>query len=101
MYIFPGVGLGVTVCKAKMITNKMLHRAALALASFVKEEDLLKGKVYPSIRQISRVSEAIALEGRFIHSPFVSDLFSFSFLTSLSPLSSVQGCDGRRLGATP
>ena len=39
MYIFPGVGLGVTVCKAKMITNKMLHRAALALASFVKEED--------------------------------------------------------------
>merc|ERR1712137_968044 len=62
MYIFPGVGLGVTVCKAKMITNKMLHRAALALASFVKEKDLQKGKVYPSIRQIRRVSEAIALE---------------------------------------
>ena len=46
-----------------MINNKILYRAALALASVVSEEDLAKGKVYPSIQQIRSVSEAIALEG--------------------------------------
>jgi malic enzyme len=45
-----------------MITNKMLHRSALALASFVRDEDLNRGLVYPSIRSIRKVSEAIALE---------------------------------------
>lgn len=48
-----------------MITNKMLYRAALALASFVSEEDLAVGKVYPCIQQIRKVSEAIALEGKY------------------------------------
>jgi len=62
MYIFPGLGLGVTTCRAKYITNKMLYRAALALASFTKSEDLAMGKVYPSIQQIRKVSEAVAFE---------------------------------------
>jgi len=62
MYIFPGIGLGATICKAKYITNKMFYRAALALASFVSEDDLKQGRVYPSIKQIRKVSEVIAVE---------------------------------------
>jgi len=62
MYIFPGIGLGATTCKAKYLTNKIFYRAALALASFVGEEDLTAGRVYPGIKQIRRVSEDIAVE---------------------------------------
>lgn len=66
--------MGVTTCEASMITNKMLYRAALALASFVSEEDLAVGKVYPCIQQIRKVSEAIALEGKYNYN---YDDFSF------------------------
>lgn len=45
----------------------MLYRAALALASFVSEEDLAVGKVYPSIQQIRKVSSAIAVEGKLYY----------------------------------
>jgi len=62
MYIFPGLGLGVTTCRATRITNKMLYKAALALASFTTSEDLKLGRVYPSIQEIRKVSEAVAFE---------------------------------------
>jgi malate dehydrogenase (oxaloacetate-decarboxylating)(NADP+) len=61
MYIFPGLGLGATVCGAKKITNRMLYVAAEALAEFVPEEDVRAGKVFPSLRRIREVSHRIAV----------------------------------------
>lgn len=59
-YIFPGIGLGVTACEARHITDEMFTAAAKALAASVTEEDLDAGRVYPSLERIRDVSVAIA-----------------------------------------
>lgn len=61
MHIFPGLGLGVTVCGAKKVTNRMLYIAAEALANFVPEEDVREGKVFPPLTRIREVSHRIAV----------------------------------------
>ena len=61
MFIFPGLGLGATICGAKRITDRMLFVAAEALANFVTEEDLAKGKVFPHISHIRNVSKSVAI----------------------------------------
>lgn len=61
MYMFPGLGLGATVCSAKKITNRMLYIAAVALAKFVSEEDVQSGKVFPPLSRIREVSHRIAV----------------------------------------
>jgi malate dehydrogenase (oxaloacetate-decarboxylating)(NADP+) len=60
MYIFPGVGLGATVCGATKISDRMLYVAACALANFVSDYDIEQGKVFPSIQKIREASHAIA-----------------------------------------
>jgi len=61
MYIFPGLGLGATVCGAPKITNRMLYTAAEALANFVPEEEVRQGKVFPSLNRIREVSHRVAV----------------------------------------
>jgi malate dehydrogenase (oxaloacetate-decarboxylating)(NADP+) len=61
MYVFPGLGLGATVCGAKKVTDRMLYIAAKALAEFVSEEDLKEGKLFPPITSIREVSHRIAV----------------------------------------
>jgi len=61
MYIFPGIGLGATVCGATKITNRMLYIAAEALAKFVPEEDVKVGKVFPPLNRIREVSHRIGV----------------------------------------
>lgn len=61
MHIFPGIGLGATVCGAQKITNRMLYIAAEALAKFVPEEDVKVGKVFPPLTRIREVSHRIAV----------------------------------------
>lgn len=58
-YIFPGVGLGVVAVKARHVTDEMFMVAARTLAGLVTEEDLAKGRVYPSLKRIREVSAAI------------------------------------------
>ncbi len=58
-YIFPGVGLGVVAVKARHVTDEMFMVAARTLASLVQEDDLAKGRVYPSLQRIREVSAAI------------------------------------------
>jgi malate dehydrogenase (oxaloacetate-decarboxylating)(NADP+) len=60
-YIFPGVGLGIVCSGARRVTDNMFIVAARTLASLLKEEELAEGRVYPSLRRIHEVSEAIAL----------------------------------------
>jgi malate dehydrogenase (oxaloacetate-decarboxylating)(NADP+) len=60
-YIFPGVGFGVVVAAARLITNEMFYAAARALANQVKEEDLKVGRLYPQLSHIREVTAHIAL----------------------------------------
>jgi malate dehydrogenase (oxaloacetate-decarboxylating)(NADP+) len=59
-YIFPGVGLGVTACRIRHVTDEMFFAAAKALAGLVAEADLAKGQLYPPLQDIRKVSLAIA-----------------------------------------
>jgi malate dehydrogenase (oxaloacetate-decarboxylating)(NADP+) len=61
MYIFPGLGLGATVCGAKKVTNRMLYIAAETLARVVDPNDLHQGRLFPPLSQIRSVSHAIAV----------------------------------------
>jgi malate dehydrogenase (oxaloacetate-decarboxylating)(NADP+) len=61
MYIFPGIGLGASVCGAKKITNRMLYIAAEALANSVPEDDVKLGKLFPPLSKIRDVSHRIAV----------------------------------------
>ena len=60
-YIFPGVGLGVVCTGARRVTDNMFIVAARTLASLLNEKELAEGRVYPSLRRIHEVSEAIAV----------------------------------------
>ena len=61
MYVFPGLGLGATLCGAKTISDKMLYVAAEALANHVSDEELAQGKVFPEINSIRDVSRRVAV----------------------------------------
>ena len=55
VYIFPGVGMGVLVSRATRVTDAMVRAAAETLARLSDRD------IYPPLREIRRVSSAIAL----------------------------------------
>jgi malate dehydrogenase (oxaloacetate-decarboxylating)(NADP+) len=59
-YIFPGVGLAVTACRVRHVTDEMFFVAAKTLAGMVQEESLAQGSLYPPLKDIRKVSLAIA-----------------------------------------
>jgi malate dehydrogenase (oxaloacetate-decarboxylating) len=59
-YIFPGVGLGVTVGGVRRISNGMFLDAAKALAAQVSESDLAACSLYPALTRIRESSLAVA-----------------------------------------
>ena len=59
-YIFPGVGLGGIVSRARHITDDMFMAAAHELAHLVTESDLDQGSLYPALPRIREVSLHIA-----------------------------------------
>jgi malate dehydrogenase (oxaloacetate-decarboxylating)(NADP+) len=60
-YIFPGVGLGAIVSKARRMSDGMFMAAARTLAGLVDEADLAQGSLYPALSRIREVSAAIAV----------------------------------------
>jgi malate dehydrogenase (oxaloacetate-decarboxylating)(NADP+) len=59
-YVFPGVGLGAVACRARTISDAMFLAAARTLAGLVGKDDLARGSLYPPLRDIRRISLAIA-----------------------------------------
>lgn len=61
-YIFPGVGLGVTACGIRQITEEVFLTSAEALAEQVTEKDLAEGRLYPPLSSIQDVSLKLAVK---------------------------------------
>lgn len=59
-YVFPGVGLGIVACEARIIVDEMFEAAARALVDMVSVEDYALGRIYPSLMRIREVSARIA-----------------------------------------
>ncbi|KAJ4952198.1 hypothetical protein NE237_029030 [Protea cynaroides] len=60
MYLFPGIGLGTLLSGSRIISDGMLQAAAECLAAYMKEEDVLKGIIYPSISSIRDITTQVA-----------------------------------------
>jgi len=60
VFIYPGVGLGAYLCKAKVVTDGMLIAASISLADFVSESEMKKGNIYPKVADIRAISKKIA-----------------------------------------
>ena len=59
-FVFPGVGLGLTVARARHVSDGMFLEAAKALAAEVKPEDIASTAVYPELSRIRECSFAVA-----------------------------------------
>ncbi|GLT66030.1 hypothetical protein SLA2020_384260 [Shorea laevis] len=60
MYLFPGIGLGTLLSGSRIISDGMLQAAAECLASYMTEEEILKGIVYPPISKIRDITKEVA-----------------------------------------
>eukprot|EP01054_Gregarina_sp_Poly1_P001699 Gregarina_sp_Poly_1__1698@NODE_1436_length_4151_cov_492_672625_g952_i0_p1_GENE_NODE_1436_length_4151_cov_492_672625_g952_i0NODE_1436_length_4151_cov_492_672625_g952_i0_p1_ORF_typecomplete_len555_score72_71Malic_M/PF03949_15/2_7e74malic/PF00390_19/6_1e73malic/PF00390_19/4_7e03_NODE_1436_length_4151_cov_492_672625_g952_i023243988 len=59
VYVFPGIGLGVTAVHAKMVTDEMLESAALALAAVAPAIVNGSGPLLPPLSDLRSVSKQI------------------------------------------
>jgi malate dehydrogenase (oxaloacetate-decarboxylating)(NADP+) len=60
-YVFPGIGLGAIVCKAKTIPDAFFLAAAQTLSKLVSDKDIREGSLYPRLSDIRKISLEIAL----------------------------------------
>ena len=59
-YVFPGIGLGVISCKAKLVSDKMLMVASTTLAELSPGEEDQSSAILPPLTQLSQISRKIA-----------------------------------------
>ncbi|XP_022851529.1 NAD-dependent malic enzyme 62 kDa isoform, mitochondrial-like [Olea europaea var. sylvestris] len=60
MFLFPGIGLGTLLSGSRIVSDGMLQAAAECLASYMTEEEVLKGIIYPSISRIRDITKEVA-----------------------------------------
>jgi malate dehydrogenase (oxaloacetate-decarboxylating)(NADP+) len=61
MYIFPGIGFGSILCKARHVTDGMVEHSAIALATALEPDELEADLLYPRLTRIRDVSAKIVL----------------------------------------
>ncbi|KAM6494187.1 malate dehydrogenase [Amanita muscaria] len=59
MYMFPGIGMGAILAKAKRVTDSMVEQAAIALSSSLTSDEAAE-LVYPRLARIRSLSPRIA-----------------------------------------
>ncbi|KAM7472168.1 hypothetical protein LguiA_010351 [Lonicera macranthoides] len=59
MYLFPGIGLGTLLSGAHFISDGMLQAAAECLASYMTDEEIQQGILYPSIDSIRDITAEV------------------------------------------
>ncbi|ESZ95809.1 putative malate dehydrogenase (NADP+) [Sclerotinia borealis F-4128] len=62
VYVFPGLGLGAILAKAKRVTDAMVYQSAEALSGCLNKEELLMGLIYPKIERVRDASVVVARE---------------------------------------
>jgi malate dehydrogenase (oxaloacetate-decarboxylating)(NADP+) len=60
-YVFPGIGLGAVACCARTLPDELFLEAARSLAKIVQKRDLDEGSLYPPLKDIRKISLAIAV----------------------------------------
>ena len=60
MYMFPGIGMGAVLAKAKHVTDSMIEQAAIALSSSLSMDEEAADLVYPRLARIRTLSAHIA-----------------------------------------
>jgi malate dehydrogenase (oxaloacetate-decarboxylating)(NADP+) len=61
-YIFPGLGLGAALCRAKNIPEEIFEVSARALSDMLLTEDVRQGALFPPITRIRQISHRIAVD---------------------------------------
>lgn len=61
MYIFPGIGLGTVLSKARHVTDEMVEAASIALSESLTEQEEADELAYPRLERIREISGKIAL----------------------------------------
>ncbi len=61
VFIFPGLGLGASAVRARMVTDEMIDAASRALAEQVTAEERAAGQLFPAIGRLRAVSFAVAV----------------------------------------
>ncbi|KAF8413134.1 hypothetical protein HHK36_001110 [Tetracentron sinense] len=59
MYLFPGIGLGTLLSGAHYISDGMLQAASECLASYMTDEEVQNGILYPSIASIRHITTEV------------------------------------------
>ncbi|XP_009796262.1 NAD-dependent malic enzyme 59 kDa isoform, mitochondrial [Nicotiana sylvestris] len=59
MYLFPGIGLGALLSGARNISDTMLEAAAECLASYMSDDEIKRGILYPSINDIRDITAEV------------------------------------------
>src|SRR5262245_29389081 len=59
-YVFPCIGLVAVACRALTLPDDLFLAAARTLAGLVRQDDLDHGALYPPLREIRKISLAIA-----------------------------------------
>ncbi|KAL4361902.1 hypothetical protein GQ457_04G031830 [Hibiscus cannabinus] len=59
MYLFPGIGMGALVSGARFVTDGMLQAAAERLASYMTDEEIQKGILFPSVNSIRDITAEV------------------------------------------
>ena len=60
VFIFPGLGLGALVCRARRVSDAMIAAASRALADTLLPEELERGLLFPSVRRLREVAVNVA-----------------------------------------